>query len=263
MPTKKHGGRAVRVMVTRPADQAETISQQLNALGVEVVRFPTIVIRDLSHQPKQCKIAQRAGSYQLLIFISSNAVEYGLRALMHAGVQIKELQAVAAIGQSTAARLRAHGIMECAYPTQPCSEALLELPVVRNLQSSARVLIVRGQGGKESLAHALRRQGAQLDYLEAYSREQPAKSACAWQADVDLIMVSSAENLYNLVKMIEENQRQSVLQTPVLLGSRSMLAMHKQLGFNVPAVIASTPMDKDMIAAFSRWRERTSMHRSL
>ena len=220
-----------------------------------MVLFPTISIRDLSDAPRQLDIARRAGDYQLLIFISGNAVEYGLRALRLAGVKNKTLKAVVAIGQSTAERLRAQGVNVRAFPAQPGSEALLKLDTLRFLRPPARALIVRGQGGKEMLAHALRQHGIKVDYLEAYRRERPVAPWPPWRDDVDLIMVSSRENLENLMAMVEKDKRSRLLETPILLGSHSMLELHAQLGFSAPPVIAQSPLDDDMLKAFSQWLE--------
>lgn len=256
MPSKKSDRKTLQVMVTRPAHQAAAISRQLSMQGVEVIRFPTIVIRDLSQNPDQLETARRAADYQLLVFISANAVEYGMRALSKAGVEPKTLHAVAAIGQSTAQQLHAHGIKACACPTHASSEALLKLDLLRRMRSPARALIVRGQGGKEILAQGLRRQGVRVDYLEAYLREKPTdRPPAAWRDVPDLIMVTSQDSLQNLFAMTEKNKRPELLQTPVLLGSRSMLALHVRLGFSVPAIVARSPLDADMLAAFSQWRE--------
>lgn len=255
MPNKESNGKALRVMVTRPAHQAEAISRQLSMRGAHVIRFPTIAIRDLSQNPAQLETARRAADYQLLVFISANAVEYGMRALSKAGVDPGTLRAVAAIGPSTARQLHAHGIKARACPAQASSEALLKLDVVRRMQSPARALIVRGQGGKEILAHGLRRQGVRVDYLEAYVREKPAAQPSAWRDAPDLIMVTSQDSLQNLFAMTEEDKRMALLKTPVLLGSRSMLALHARLGFSAPAIVAQSPLDADMLTAFSQWRE--------
>jgi uroporphyrinogen-III synthase len=55
------------------------------------------------------------------------------------------------------------------------SEALLQLPrCARRCTPDARVLILRGEGGRELLAERLREQGASVDYLELYRRDLPA-----------------------------------------------------------------------------------------
>ena len=66
-------------------------------------------------------------------------------------------------------------------------------------------------------------------------------------------MVTSKESLENLCLMAGKDNHPHLMQTPVLLGSDSMLGTHARLGFTAPAVVASSPLDDDMLAALMRW----------
>ena len=66
--------------------------------------------------------------------------------------------------------------MDVSFPAEgDDSEALLELPALREAiaRPDPRVLIMRGEGGRELLAERLRELGASVEYLELYRRELP------------------------------------------------------------------------------------------
>jgi uroporphyrinogen-III synthase len=79
------------------------------------------------------------------------------------------------VGAATAQILKDHGL-DVSFPVEgDDSEALLELTPLREAiaRPDARVLIMRGEGGRELLAERLREQGASVDYLELYRRGLP------------------------------------------------------------------------------------------
>jgi len=107
-----------------------------------------------------------------VIFISPNAVRMGMPDILkHGGLPAGAR--VAAIGPGTAAALKRSGVRNIISPQQGFdSEALLG--ELSNVQLAGdRVLIVRGQGGREYLSEALRSRGAMVEYLECYRRVRP------------------------------------------------------------------------------------------
>ena len=98
----------------------------------------------------------------------------GLALLNQSGRSCRTLQWFS-VGAATAQILADHGL-DVSYPAAgDDSEALLELPQLREAiaRPDARVLIMRGEGGRELLAERLREQGASVDYLELYRRCLP------------------------------------------------------------------------------------------
>jgi uroporphyrinogen-III synthase len=79
------------------------------------------------------------------------------------------------VGAATAQILKDHGL-DVSFPAQgDDSEALLDLPQLREAiaRPEPRVLIMRGEGGRELLAERLRERGASVEYLELYRRDLP------------------------------------------------------------------------------------------
>jgi uroporphyrinogen-III synthase len=79
------------------------------------------------------------------------------------------------VGAATAQILEDRGL-DISFPVAgDDSEALLELPQLREAiaRPGPRVLIMRGEGGRELLAERLRELGASVEYLELYRRDLP------------------------------------------------------------------------------------------
>jgi uroporphyrinogen-III synthase len=79
------------------------------------------------------------------------------------------------VGAATAQILEDHGL-DVSFPAEgDDSEALLEFSRLREAiaHPDARVLILRGEGGRELLAERLRELGASVEYLELYRRALP------------------------------------------------------------------------------------------
>ncbi|WP_205523206.1 uroporphyrinogen-III synthase, partial [Pseudomonas viridiflava] len=78
--------------------------------------------------------------------------------------------------------LTEHGLT-VSYPARgDDSEALLalrELQAALATSASPRVLILRGEGGREALAECLRGQGVAVDYLPLYRRSLPHYAVAA------------------------------------------------------------------------------------
>ncbi len=248
-------GEPLRVLTTRPAHQCAALLARLRTLGADAANFPTIEITDLACDNEMLK---RVGEYDLAIFISANAVVHGLAALARVGVSPAGLPAVAAIGRSTAALLETEGVSRVTHPAQPSSASLLKTRAVQALAPASRVIVFRGRGGKEAIAAGLRARDCVVDYAQVYERRKPVSASLSF-ADApppDLILVTSRDGLQNLYDLTEAASRARLLQTRIVIGSESMLDLHRALGFQQDAVIAASPLDDDMAAAVVAQRKR-------
>jgi uroporphyrinogen-III synthase len=141
----------VRVLVTRPQRQAGELVRRIEQAGGEALVFPVMEIQSRSDAADVQERLAQIDRYTLAIFISANAVEDGLAALASAGGSLSHLR-IAAVGRATAAALQAAGQTVQLVPDSACtSEALLAMPPMQFMQGE-RVLIFRGEGGRELLA---------------------------------------------------------------------------------------------------------------
>jgi uncharacterized protein HemX/uroporphyrinogen-III synthase len=184
------------IVVTRPVAQAGRLAQLLETRGARPIRFPAVEIEPLPERP-----LPPMESFDLAIFVSPTAAQYGLERL-----GLLRLP-VAAVGEGTRRELQARGIDAVLAPEDGAdSEALLALPQMQEL-TGKRVLIIRGEGGRELLAETLASRGAQVEYFECYRRALPkadtAPLISAWErGEVDAVTVFSAQALEHLILLV-------------------------------------------------------------
>lgn len=155
----------MRVVVTRPRAQARRLVERLEALGVEVVECPLIEIERISDDPVD------ATGYDWVIVTSANGAEE----LARRGVNLPR---VAAVGQATAAALRAHGIEPAFVPRVSSQDGLLrELP-----RPAGRVLFAAAEGARPGPMEELGADFVPLYRTRALSPEPP---------EADLVVLAS------------------------------------------------------------------------
>ncbi len=252
MPRTELNGHTI--LVTRPAHQAEPLCRLIEAAGGTPLRLPTLQIHDNSHAPEiEHRLAQLS-HYQIAIFISPNAVSFGLDAIERCGGMV-DLLMLATVGKGSARVLQQRLgrqpdlIPEGSYD----SEALLRLEPLQHV-SGKHILIVRGVGGRELLAETLRQRGAVVDYAEVYRRETPpAPASSEWLESADIITATSGEALQNLLTMTPESLRDKLLNKPLVLISRRCAELARQLGFVQHPLITPLAGDEAIVETLIKW----------
>jgi uroporphyrinogen-III synthase len=249
-------------LVTRPAHQAETLAHKIEAAGGHAVLWPALEIRPPRNALVLEHLAARMAHAEIVIFISPNAVEQAA-AQVPAPTWPHHLL-LAAVGAGTARALRARtGRHADLCPPEPYdSEGLLALP---DLQSVAgrRILIVRGEGGRERLADTLRARGAAVEYAEVYRRACPEAAPAEARAalaggKVDIVTATSVEALHNLVQMAGD-LAERLRALPLVVVSERMRDEAQQLGFSMPVLTARAASDEALVETLLAWaggRER-------
>jgi len=236
----------VRVLVTRPAHQAENLAGLIEQQGGSAIRFPTLAIVAQDEVASIRQTLANLDNYQWLIFISANAVNFALKAN---GGKIDHAKTVhfAAVGQATAQAMHRAGLNVDVLPENGYnSEALLAMPPLQQVDGQ-HCLIIRGEGGREQLATTLRSRGAKVSYLEVYKRtipridSSPVAKLLA-QQQLDVITVTSAEALQNLNLMLGEEHHQRLSLIPLVVVSERIRQQAFDMGFNRIAVTDS-PID--------------------
>ena len=121
----------MKVIVTRPREQARLLVERLEAAGAEVVECPLIEIERTSDDPID------AAGYDWVIVTSSNGADEVAR-------RGRNLPRVAAVGPGTAEALRAHGIEPSFVPRVSSQDGLLaEFP-----RPAGRILFAAAEGAR-------------------------------------------------------------------------------------------------------------------
>jgi uroporphyrinogen-III synthase len=239
----------VGVLITRPAGQCEHLAGLVQERGGIAYIYPAMEIRPApaaSHWPAELPAP---GRYSLIIFISRNAVRYGAGHLAQAGAP-----PLAAVGPSTAASLRKRGLEISILPeTGFSSEALLEHPSLKDVEGK-RILIIRGEGGRELLADTLSARGALVDYLEVYRRgparpdgslSQAIETALLGQR-IHYITATSTQILEYLLQLLGPQARRLMRTAQLVTASDRVVKMAMKQG--IPAAPpAKGPSDEDLL----------------
>lgn len=248
--------KGVRVLVTRPAHQAEALVRLIEADGGEAIRLPTIEIAPPSDPAAVDAVFKRWADFHLIIFVSPNAVRTALPRLRAFG--LPPTVPCAAVGPGTQQALRAAGFEKVLAPsTSFDSEALLELLPAGNV-TGKNILIVRGTGGRALLAESLSARGARVTHAESYRRlppHQPDATALARlvRGEIDIISITSVEGLQNLYALVAPADRGRLLTTPILVVGERQAAAGREHGFSAIQV-AARASDAALLDALRTWR---------
>lgn len=234
------------VLVTRPAEQAAPLAEAIAAARGRPVSFPALEILG----PKDKKAVRAAlselASVDLLLFVSANAVRYAF-AQMPDNIPI-DLQ-VGAVGSATAKALEAVGLDTTLVPEQMDSEGLLAMPQLQNV-SGQRIIIVRGNGGRETLRDVLTERGAHVEYIEAYRRQlpkrNPANLLANWQSMVEAVTVTSVQLLENLFALLGEQGANLLRQTPLVVISQRIAEQAAEQGCGI-IYISDSPREDAIV----------------
>jgi uroporphyrinogen-III synthase len=250
------------IVVTRPRAQAAVLERLIAAQGGVPVLVPLIEIGPADDaQPLQMAIAQLE-RYALAIFISPNAVDFSVPAILAQRAWPPGL-AVAAVGPGSVAALAAHGLGPVIAPSERFdSEALLALPELQAERVGGRpVAILRGDGGRELLADTLRQRGAAVDCISCYRRSLPAagvsRLSALWAAHaLDALTISSSEGLHNLVARLDAADREQLRATPIFVPHRRIAEAASGLGLR--RVILTGAADAGIIAGLCAYNWQQS-----
>lgn len=242
-----------RILVTRPSGQAEALAALIREAGGEPVCLPSIEIRALADLRQLRSIADRLEEFELAVFVSRNAVRRAIELLRErrAGKPWPARLKLAALGEGSRAELAALGFSGVIAPQgRADSEALLALPELAAV-AGKRVVIFRGEGGRELLARSLAARGARLEQAACYRRARPQDGGAlraAWSsAPVDAVTVSSAEGLANLVKMLGSAGAGRLRETALFVPHPRVASQAARLGMR-KAIVAGAG-DREMAAA--------------
>lgn len=206
LPLAQFISKPLKVLITRPEVKAQQLASLLNEHGIENT---CQALFDYQAYAKPDDINDALKSADILIFVSVAAVEFAhpSSSLHFNSLECNSSQIVFAVGNATKQALLARGITQVLSPPpqQEHSEGLLKLAGLAKV-SHKKVVIFRGNGGREHIANTLIQRGAQVSYIESYQRvwrTLPKNIAGQWQAQqINCIVVTSNDILLALIKYL-------------------------------------------------------------
>lgn len=182
------------LLVTRPRPQCAAWLARLAELGVDAAALPLIEILPVRDAGPVAAAWAVLPAVDLAVFVSPNAVEHFFA---HATAAWPPRTLAACVGPGSAQALAVHGV-PAALIVQPAADAasldsehLWEQLAPRRDWAGTRVLLLRGDGGREWLAERLTEAGASVEAVTVYHRAGPRFSA----AEQALLAAAQAEPL--------------------------------------------------------------------
>jgi len=245
-------------LVTRPAHQSAQLNAMLSAAGFGVINYPTIQIQAAPPTARLKALNKSIHAFDIALFVSRNAVDYAFKYLDTSTLPEQLLLGV--IGKGTWLALQRHSVSSHIIPAQSYnSEGLLASAVLQQVKGQ-KIVIFRGQEGRNLLGDTLLQRGAEVEYIEVYQRALPDYaedyfSELCGGVFPDLAIFTSAEGLINCFQLLDESQAQRLRQLPWLLISERMRETARNLGHNATIIIASSASDEGIFESLQEWQQ--------
>ncbi|HEY8101216.1 MAG TPA: uroporphyrinogen-III synthase [Burkholderiaceae bacterium] len=249
------------VVITRPLAQAGAFAQRVMELGRQAVVFPLLEIHRLADTSLLQAALADIDSYAMVSFVSPNAIDASFAIRQSWPTHV----ALSVMGDGSRRTLAEHGINSQTHtiispqdPEQTDSQTLLDALDLSALRGK-KVLIIRGESGRELLADALRDAGALVTQVAAYRRTAPELDAAGCSRLQKLIdtpndwMITSSEALRILVQMARQISGDDgvvkMQQQKIIVPHARIAETAKMLGFN--DIVLTGSGDDSLLAALS------------
>jgi uroporphyrinogen III methyltransferase/synthase len=237
-----------RIVVTRARAQASELALALEELGAEVVQLPTIRIAPPEDPAPLREAAERAASFDWIVFTSVNGVEAFFAALAGVGRDARALAAarVCAIGPATAAAAARYGIRADLVPDEFVAEAAVEALAATGVEGK-RILLPRAEIARAVLPEGLRARGAEVAEVTAYRTVQDGAGSEEVRrrlhaGEVDLVTFTASSTARNFASLVGPDVGAAKVASigPVTSGTVRELGMevHVEAGeYTIPGLV--------------------------
>lgn len=241
------------VAVTRPIHQSRRLSDLVTTAGGKAILFPTMEIVGIDDADQVQALIDRLHEFDIAIFVSPNAVNQAIR-LIRARRELPSGLMLATIGAGGVRELERHGASGIIAPRRFDSEALLEMPQLKDV-AGKHIVIFRGVGGRELLSETLRQRGALVEHAICYRRQRPNINTdhlkkARLQGNLDAIIATSSEGVRNLVLMAGDNHAW-LCHIPLFVPHPRIEATALELGFE--HVVLTGQGDEAIVRDMACW----------
>lgn len=242
----------IRVLLTRPSNDAGPAIAALVALGAEVTSLPAIRVEPPRQWAPLDGALRSLRRYHWLAFTSRNAARAVLGRLQALDVSIPDGVRVAALGHTTAMELRAGGVAVAVQADRPSASDLAEA-MLRSGAAGSRVLQPAGNLARPELRDRLTAAGAQVDVIEAY-RTMDA-DLDAWEGTLGQIDVAALFSPSAFRVLLAHFGPSALRSMALVCVGPTTAATVRQAGLQ-PAAVAAEASDVGMVRAIVSLRGR-------
>src|SRR6202140_1547451 len=197
-----------RIVVTRTRTQAGVLSEQLRALGADVIELPTIRIEPPSDLRAFAELVQDAHAYDWIVFTSPNGVTAFFDLFYKLYDDAREIGGarIAAIGAATAQRIKEFRLHVDLQPEEFVAEALVREFRKEGGVENLRILLARAEKARDLLPKELSALGAIVDEGFAYrtvpeTRDDSGARRRLLEEGADLITFTSSSTVENFLAL--------------------------------------------------------------
>lgn len=241
-----------RVLVARPAHQAQALCAMIEAEGGSACLLPLLAIVPVADPAAVSAQLSAARSAQRWIFSSSNAVRHA------AALVERPWPPVAAVGAVTAAALEALGLADVLRPLAGDGAAALLADPAFSQPREQRITLIAGARPLPLLARVLRERGARVEAIAVYRRQPVAHApqrVAQLIAGVDVAIVPSAEALTQLVRLTPPEAHTLLFDLQLALPSSRVVEKARGLGFRKPPLRPQRVSDAAYVEALRHYRK--------
>lgn len=233
----------LRVLVTRPAEQAVGWRMPLEAAGATVLLHPTVTVRPPPSWAPLDHAFARLGDYDWLTFTSGAAARLAL-ARLPSSINRATLTRprIAAVGRETTRAIEAHGLAVALAPTDELAASLAR--ALGPLPPGTRVLFPRAIGGRDDLHNALTTIGCIVDVVPASQTVSLTGLTLPSEFDVATFASPSAFRAFVDAHGVDPLRRATI----AAIGPTTAAAL-AELGLT--PIVASTPSIEALIDAIA------------
>lgn len=197
----------VHILICRPEDAAQTLSQTFSALGASCYTFPTLAIEALALSDTEKHRILSLDQYAHIIVTSQHAAKFGLEWIDSYWPQFPIEQTWFAIGKKTASILSTESLSLVSPEKDLSSEDLLASPPLQKVNHK-KILILKGEEGRGLISQVLTKRGAKIDEVNVYKRTAPEYTreqvhAALIDFPAHYIAALSGETLLNLINLCQ------------------------------------------------------------
>jgi uroporphyrinogen III methyltransferase/synthase len=197
-----------RIVVTRTRTQAGVLSEELRALGADVIELPTIRIEPPTDLRAFAELVQEAHAYDWIVFTSPNGVTAFFDLFYKLYHDAREIGGarIAAIGAATAQRIKEFRLHVDLQPEEFVAEALVREFRKEGGVENLRILLARAEKARDLLPKELSALGAIVDEGFAYrtvpeTRDETGARRRLLEEGADLITFTSSSTVENFLAL--------------------------------------------------------------
>jgi uncharacterized protein HemX/uroporphyrinogen-III synthase len=238
-----------RIVVTRPAGQADHLIAALQVQGAIVRPLPLLAIEASRDDGAALAGELAAADADTWIFTSTNAVA----PLARCPQTLPWPREVVAIGPATRRALAGLGVNAWAPAAGSRSEDLLDDPRLATLRDR-QLLIIGGEGGRPLLGERLAALGARVSKQAVYRRVAVDVGVEDWAAamtDADVVVFTSAEAMTQYQQLATRHAGRLPATAQWLVISPRLVAHAKSLGYAGAPLLADGADDVAVIRALT------------